>query len=190
MGTSWFRVASKIVSERRVHPLAGAVGTDLLLPDGHVRLDSVDRRAARRESVIAVRRGREDRDRGLSDLEASDSVLDPHANVRPVAGKPVRDPRQLGLRHRAVGLVVDGHRFAAAAFVAHDADENADRSIRETRFLQERRQVDRLGGQVLFHQPPATGGRKATSSPSWSSVSAEAYSRLTAAGGMAPNLAK
>src|SRR3989442_1678959 len=112
MGTSWFRVASKIVSERRVHPLAGAVGTDLLLPDGHVRLDSVDRRAARRESVIAVRRGREDRDRGLSDLEASDSVLDPHANVRPVAGKPLPEVPDPASRSHPPGLLFAARRIS------------------------------------------------------------------------------
>ena len=88
----------------------------LVLPDRRDLLHPLDRVAARRECVGAVRRRRDDGDAGLADLQPAEAVV----NAELAAGQRVRDllvdPRERLQRERLVRLVFEERARARPRF--------------------------------------------------------------------------
>src|SRR5262245_64185849 len=155
---------------------------ELFLPDRNGRLDPVDGRPTSREGFGAMRGDGGDRHGRLADREAPDAMLDPNPRRGELADEALGDLRHLGLGHRTVRLVLDRRGRTPLVLVPHDADEEAQRAVGRPGLREKGGDVERRAREKTAH-PPATGGRNATSSPSRRTVSRDAYSRLTAAGG-------
>src|SRR5215210_1924171 len=86
----------------------------LLLPERHRLLERVDGVLARRERVVAVRRGDRDRDARLADAERADAMVDRDRAELVALLQVARDLRHHVLGHLGVGLVLEGRDITAA----------------------------------------------------------------------------
>ena len=121
---------------------------------------------ARLEGLLAVRPADRDGHRGVSDLELPDPVLQGDAHRPPRLGLR-HDPGALLLRHRAIGRVLQPAHAAAVMVVAHQPEKRGDPTVRGVLDpARERRRIDGTRSQEAEHQPPASGGRIASSAPS------------------------
>src|SRR5207248_1734723 len=92
----------------------GAVGEELLLPDGHGLLQSVDEPAARLEGWRAMRGIDRDQYARFPDLEPSQPVDDGDIANGELLPRFGREPLHLRERHRFVGVVFEIFRLATA----------------------------------------------------------------------------
>ena len=187
--------------------LAGAFDPDFavapvfLLPDGHDFFESLDGVAAGIEAaVVAVGRGDGDEDGGLFDFAAADAVEDADAldegpsflDLGADAGHHLFGHGYVGLIDEEVGLASAVVGGGGAAYGAGEGDDAA--AVEAADAAQDvilgkglLGQFEEFGGHWSYPDdfgggwiPPDTGGRRATSSPSWRTVSRWANSSFTA----------
>ena len=156
----------------------GAVNEVLFLPDGDSLLEGIDQPAAGVEGRSTVRRGDDNEHTGLADLETSETVNQGHIADRELCKGFSGEATHLTDGHLFVGLVVKEESLAATSIVADDAVEDAYGTIRSGFDLIENlRRWNDCSDEFDSHAshlpeaPPLTGGSRATSSPSRSTVS-------------------
>src|SRR5512146_1789731 len=173
----------------RVHPLTRAVDVVLELPDRRAPLELLDDVAAGRVSSVAMRMADGDRDAGLTQLQRAQPVLDDHVRRAELLGRLADDVAHLALCHALVRRILHARHRPTVVHVANTADEQHRRAIRGARdFARERGHIDRPVDERGPHQPPATGGMIATSSPDASTCSGRVYRSFTASIGLVGRL--
>ena len=177
------------VTVGRRDPSVAAVAT-FLLPDDGVRFQVVHEEFARRERVRTVARRNQDEYDLVAGSEISHPVDHGDGEQPPAVRRLGANALDAGLRHARVVLEVQAAHRILVRPVAHQSAECGHRSgatgaafaagrplSREVEVLA----LDAHGGLHPFaHQPPVTGGRKATSSPLASDASPRTMRWLTA----------
>src|SRR5882672_5985418 len=165
-----------------LNPFFTAVAPLLFLPDRQALLHLFDHVAAGREGFIRMRIRRGDSDAGLDHGNHTETVLEHHARPGPTLVRLRQDARDLLERHGLVGGIVDGGDIAV---VAHGSQEYARPSpLRALDLGQEVGDVEGVARE-MHHQPPASGGSSATSSPSVTGASSFTWRWFNAASGVA-----
>ena len=167
----------------------GAVFEVLFLPDRHGTFQGVNGKPAGVESVCAVRSADSDKDAGFANLEAAQAVNDGDAMNAVFFVKLSGDPSHFCEGHGLVGFVLEIQRGAIVRLIADEAIEGNDGAVfRCAHMVDQRMRINRLANKLedvvvksgchcfALGQPPLTGGRKATSSPEWSTASQAANS--------------
>src|SRR5436853_1595093 len=170
------------------HPELSAAHDLLPLPDGQRALDRPYSIAARLKGFFPVLRGNSHGDADLPNRKTPLPVKDLDLLDGPPLSNLCLDLPYLLLGHRAVRLVLQPLHRMTLVDAADGPQEEHDspctlvlhRVDHFSRVDSPSGQVSRRGGASLHRFPPATGGRRATSSPSWSTVLGSASWELTA----------
>ncbi len=101
------RPAVREEASRHPHPLAHTVGEHLVFPDRDLGLEGVDEVAARRERLVAVRRGRRRDDGEVADREGPGPVDGGHPDARRCGPPPSSQTRASCVGGARVGRVVE-----------------------------------------------------------------------------------
>src|SRR5437764_6307486 len=151
---------------------------DIGLPDGHDPLDFVHHPFARGERLHPVASRACDGDGIAADRDATETVDDGHRRNPELFLRLLRERGQALDRHRPIDFVVEG----SDPFVGtHGADEEDDRTgVVPPHAVEDGFQVDPRPAHVNHPAPPLTGGRSATSSPSFRTRSGETMASFTA----------
>src|ERR1039458_5386650 len=165
------------------------LGKRLLLPDRHRLLQRVDQPPARLERRSPVRGRHHDQHARLAHHQAAQPMNRRHIPHPKSLHRLRAQPLHLLQPHLAVRLVVQIQRLPPARIVAHNAVEHAHCAVaarlhRRDNRLRRNRSIHNLNQHRpcsrSWHNPPLTGGNRATSSPSRSTIDVGPYSRLTA----------
>src|SRR5439155_5365181 len=142
----------------------GPIG-DLGFPDRHDALDLVHDPRTGREGFRAMDRGACDRDGIPADRDAAEPVDDGKVRETELVLGPLRERGEALDRHRTVHLVIEGFH----PFVRADRPEEQDDGTRviPTHAVDHGLEIDARPPNLDHPAPPLTGGRSATSSPSW-----------------------
>ena len=159
--------ASRLVPVPAFDPLARSVDVVLELPDRHALLELLDHVAARVVRGAAMRMRDGDRDARVAELERRRA--DARRRCRRVPNCSAASRAMSASSRSAIGAirgVFHARHRASVVDVAHGADEQQRRAVRVLRdFARSARDVDRPIDERGAHQPPATGGMIAISSP-------------------------
>ena len=144
------------------------VPSDVLLelPNGNALLELLDHVPARVVRLAAMWMRDGDDDARVSELEHAEAMLDDDVARAKLDRRLAHDVRHLALGHRSIRGVLHAVHWPPVVHVAHGADEQHRRAVRVASDLG--RECGRVDGSVDdrgSHQPPATGGMIATSSP-------------------------
>src|SRR5256712_10381078 len=127
-----------------------------------------------------MRRGRRDRNARFAQRNNPEPLLQRDSRLGPTFARFVEHPRDLCHRHFVVGRVFDA---GDVTVIADGAQKDAGASALGALYHpQERFDGDRIARKRI-HQPPESGGRSATSSPSFTRVSSFTWRRFNAASG-------
>src|ERR1051325_7621851 len=158
--------------------------TARMFPDWDAHFHLVDNVLAGFEGFAAVGGGDFDPEGGLVDGDDADAVDEADGFDRPPGGDFGEDMVELAAGHRLEGFVVDGGNLLLTFGCAHNALKRDDGADVHGNFSarRERGFVDFGSGDFEFdlHQPPCTGGKSETWSPSLRMWFGDAYSRPTA----------
>jgi len=116
------------VGRRSLNPHVAAL-EELALPDRRDLLDPLDRVAARRVGVAAVRGARGDCDARLANLELADPVVQRQPRRRPPLGNLGGDALERLERERLVGLVLQISDASPEVVVAYEPQEGHHRAV-------------------------------------------------------------
>src|SRR5438445_1322629 len=138
---------------------------DLGFPDRHDALHLVHDPRTGREGFRAMDRGAGDRDGIPADRDAAEPVDDGQVRETELVLGPLPERGEALDRHRTVHLVIEGFH----PFVRADRPEEQDDGTRviPPHAVDHGLEIDARPPNLDHPAPPLTGGRSATSSPSW-----------------------
>src|SRR5438309_7074155 len=113
------------------HPL-GAVLVELLLEDGHLRLERVDQPVAGVQRWGAVRRRDHDHHADIPNQQPSQPMLHPDVGYLPAPQGLCHQLGDLRLSHWLMGLILEPTDSLPTVVVTDHTDEGRDRSIAGT----------------------------------------------------------
>lgn len=157
-----------------MNPRRRAIGVVLMLPDRHARLDLVDHEATRSESRVAVRGCDANEHGDVTDGQQADAMLGNNATYRKPCQRFNDDRFTLARSQFRIGLVAQRGDGTTPVVIAHHAIE-PDHGAAMCIFEQSPQRYDidatliepeERGVDGCHVQPPDTGGRNTTSSPS------------------------
>lgn len=177
----------EVVALSRVDP-AGALGRFLLLPEGSFGLQPIHDEGGGFEGRVTVTRRHRDQDDLLAHDHAAYAVDHRDVAQGPAAAGRLDDLREALLGHPRIVFERHGRDVRAVVDVSHDPRERDNRAhVGRTLadaggFLADVKGLGRDPNLRFRHgQPPVTGGKKATTSPSFNASSSDASSSFRAA---------